>query len=51
VEDQVSYPLTVNLQGLADVRVIRSQSAFSFDDLRRLDDNIGSVRASASWSA
>jgi Cu(I)/Ag(I) efflux system membrane protein CusA/SilA len=30
VEDQVSYPLTVNLQGLAGVRVIRSQSAFGF---------------------
>jgi Cu(I)/Ag(I) efflux system membrane protein CusA/SilA len=28
VEDQVSYPLTVNLQGLAGVRVVRSQSAF-----------------------
>src|SRR3954468_5044657 len=30
VEDQVSYPLTVNLQGLAGVRVARSQSAFGF---------------------
>src|SRR6188474_3650785 len=30
VEDQVSYPLTVNLQGLAGVRVIRSSSAFGF---------------------
>src|SRR5918994_4909334 len=30
VEDQVSYPLTVNLQGLAGVRVVRSQSAFGF---------------------
>src|SRR6266850_2200352 len=30
VEDQVTYPLTVNLQGLAGVRVIRSQSAFGF---------------------
>src|SRR5687768_16899001 len=28
VEDQVTYPLTVNLQGLAGVRVVRSQSAF-----------------------
>src|ERR1700746_3809187 len=30
VEDQVSYPLTVNLQGLSGVRVVRSQSAFGF---------------------
>ncbi|MBS1806633.1 MAG: efflux RND transporter permease subunit [Acidobacteria bacterium] len=30
VEDQVTYPLTVNLQGLAGVRVIRSSSAFGF---------------------
>ena len=30
VEDQVSYPLTVNLQGLPGVRVVRSQSAFGF---------------------
>ncbi|MEP7273977.1 MAG: CusA/CzcA family heavy metal efflux RND transporter, partial [Acidobacteriota bacterium] len=30
VEDQVTYPLTVNLQGLAGVRVVRSSSAFGF---------------------
>jgi len=30
VEDQVTYPLTVNLQGLSGVRVVRSQSAFGF---------------------
>ncbi|MGE0447041.1 MAG: efflux RND transporter permease subunit, partial [Vicinamibacterales bacterium] len=30
VEDQVSYPLTTNLQGLAGVRVVRAQSAFGF---------------------
>src|SRR5262245_59748678 len=30
IEDQVTYPLTVNLQGLAGVRVVRSQSAFGF---------------------
>jgi copper/silver efflux system protein len=30
VEDQVTYPLTVSLQGLAGVRVIRSSSAFGF---------------------
>jgi len=30
VEDQVTYPLTTNLQGLAGVRAVRSQSAFGF---------------------
>src|SRR6058998_28269 len=30
VEDQVTYPLTVTLQGLAGVRVVRSSSAFGF---------------------
>jgi Cu(I)/Ag(I) efflux system membrane protein CusA/SilA len=30
VEDQVTYPLSVNLQGLPGVRVVRSQSAFGF---------------------
>ncbi len=30
VEDQVTYPLTVNLQGLAGVRAVRAQSAFGF---------------------
>jgi Cu(I)/Ag(I) efflux system membrane protein CusA/SilA len=30
VEDQVTYPLTTDLQGLAGVRVVRSQSAFGF---------------------
>src|SRR6266850_7760103 len=30
MEDQVTYPLTTNLQGLAGVRVVRSQSAFGF---------------------
>src|SRR6187397_2997374 len=30
VEDQVTYPLTTNLQGLAGVRVVRAQSAFGF---------------------
>ena len=30
VEDQITYPLTVSLQGLAGVRVVRSQSAFGF---------------------
>jgi Cu(I)/Ag(I) efflux system membrane protein CusA/SilA len=30
VEDQVTYPLTVSLQGLPGVRVVRSTSAFGF---------------------
>ncbi|MDO8678617.1 MAG: CusA/CzcA family heavy metal efflux RND transporter [Acidobacteriota bacterium] len=30
VEDQITYPLTVSLQGLASIRVVRSQSAFGF---------------------
>jgi Cu(I)/Ag(I) efflux system membrane protein CusA/SilA len=30
VEDQITYPLTTSLQGLAGIRVVRSQSAFGF---------------------
>jgi Cu(I)/Ag(I) efflux system membrane protein CusA/SilA len=30
VEDQITYPLTVNLQGLPQVRAVRSSSAFGF---------------------
>src|ERR1051325_6909897 len=30
VEDQISYPLTVNLQGLPSVKTVRSSSAFGF---------------------
>src|SRR5229473_2308550 len=30
VEDQITYPLTVNLQGLPGVKVVRSSSAFGF---------------------
>jgi Cu(I)/Ag(I) efflux system membrane protein CusA/SilA len=41
VEDQVSYPLTVNLQGLAGIRVIRSQSAFGFSMIYAIfEDNV-----------
>src|ERR671910_1051168 len=41
VEDQVTYPLTVNLQGLAGVRVVRSQSAFGFSMIYIVfEDNI-----------
>ena len=41
VEDQITYPLTVNLQGLAGVRVVRSQSAFGFSMIYVVfDDNV-----------
>lgn len=30
VEDQITYPVVTNLQGLPGVRVVRSQSAFGF---------------------
>jgi copper/silver efflux system protein len=30
VEDQITYPLTASVQGLPDVRVVRSSSAFGF---------------------
>src|ERR1700690_4368611 len=30
VEDQITYPLTVNLQGLPNVHTVRSASAFGF---------------------
>src|ERR1700746_733561 len=30
VEDQITYPLTVNLQGLVGVKTVRSSSAFGF---------------------
>src|SRR5688572_16996996 len=41
VEDQITYPLTVNLQGLAGVRVVRAQSAFGFSMIYVvLEDNV-----------
>src|SRR5438093_11868201 len=41
VEDQVTYPLTVSLQGLAGVRVVRSQSAFGFSMIYVIfEDNV-----------
>jgi Cu(I)/Ag(I) efflux system membrane protein CusA/SilA len=39
VEDQVTYPLTVNLQGLAGIRVVRSQSAFGFSMVYAIFDD------------
>src|ERR687883_645960 len=41
VEDQITYPLTVNLQGLAGVRVVRSSSAFGFSMINVIfEDNV-----------
>src|SRR6476620_11160308 len=41
VEDQITYPLTTNLQGLAGVRVVRSQSAFGFSMIYVIfEDNV-----------
>src|SRR4029450_7058429 len=39
VEDQVTYPLTVNLQGLPGVRVVRSSSAFGFSMINVIFDD------------
>ncbi|MEO6391128.1 MAG: efflux RND transporter permease subunit, partial [Pyrinomonadaceae bacterium] len=41
VEDQVTYPLVTNLQGLPGVRVVRASSAFSFSMVNVIfEDNI-----------
>src|SRR5262245_40809229 len=41
VEDQVTYPLVTNLQGLPGVRVVRASSAFGFSMVNVIfDDNI-----------
>src|SRR5688572_20251561 len=39
IEDQVTYPLTVNLQGLPGVRVVRSSSAFGFSMVNVIFDD------------
>ena len=42
VEDQITYPLTVNLQGLPGVKTVRSSSAFGFSMINLIfEDNIG----------
>ena len=49
VEDQVTYPLTVNLQGLAGVKTVRATSMFgslssrSFSRIRSIPTSRGSV--------
>jgi Cu(I)/Ag(I) efflux system membrane protein CusA/SilA len=41
VEDQLTYPLVTNLQGLAGVRVVRASSAFSFSMINVIfEDNV-----------
>jgi copper/silver efflux system protein len=41
VEDQISYPLTVNLQGLPGVKTVRSSSAFGFSMINIIfDENL-----------
>src|SRR6266516_2081437 len=41
VEDQVTYPLVANLEGLAGVRVVRASSAFGFSMINVIfEDNI-----------
>jgi Cu(I)/Ag(I) efflux system membrane protein CusA/SilA len=41
VEDQVTYPLVTNLQGLPGVRVVRATSAFSFSMINVIfEDNV-----------
>jgi copper/silver efflux system protein len=39
VEDQVTYPMTVNLQGLAGVKAVRASSAFGFSMVNVIFDD------------
>src|SRR3972149_1278412 len=42
VEDQITYPLTVNLQGLAGVKTVRSSSGFGFSMVNVIfEDRVG----------
>jgi Cu(I)/Ag(I) efflux system membrane protein CusA/SilA len=41
IEDQVTYPLSVNLQGLAGVKSVRSSSEFNFSMINIIfEDNV-----------
>ena len=41
IEDQITYPLSINLQGLAGVKVVRSSSDFNFSMINViLDDSV-----------
>ena len=39
VEDQITYPLTTNLQGLPGVRTVRASSAFGFSTVTMIFDD------------
>jgi copper/silver efflux system protein len=39
VEDQITYPLTVNMQGLPGIRTVRSSSAFGFSMVNLIFDD------------
>ena len=39
IEDQVTYPLSVKLQGLAGVKVVRSSSEFNFSMINVIFDD------------
>src|SRR5437660_4913692 len=41
IEDQVTYPLSLKLEGLAGIRTIRSSSAFNFSMITLIfEDNV-----------
>src|SRR5512135_1758199 len=41
IEDQITYPLSVNLQGLAGVKAVRSSSEFNFSMVNIIfEDNV-----------
>ena len=51
VEDQVTYPLSVNLQGLAGVKTIRASSMFGFSFITVIfEDEIDNYFARSSGS-
>ncbi|MCY2987832.1 MAG: efflux RND transporter permease subunit [Planctomycetota bacterium] len=39
IEDQITYPLSVNLQGLAGVKAVRSSSEFNFSMINVIFDD------------
>src|SRR5437867_2570539 len=42
IEDQVTYPLSLKLQGLAGVKVVRSTSEFNYSMITVIfEDNVG----------
>ena len=52
VEDQVTYPLSVNLQGLAGVKTVRATSMFGFSLITSFSRTRSTTtsRARACWS-